>query len=375
MIKTFILSFRGTTTGGDKVFREAFRKINELRSFCRPNVPILAMTATADADYSSLISGSCCLSNNVSVIAAASDRKNICLSVFKTVKGPEKFESLSWIVEGLKEDGLLFPKTILYCRTVKLVGEVFNFLMLKLGNAAYLEDNQSSKSRLIGMFHSETIESKKLLVLESLTSSKGCVRLIIATSSLGCGVDCKDVVFVVHLGVPFDMADYVQQIGRAGRGQNVAQCHAILYATSSHGRSHINKNILEYSKSSSCLRSLLFTPFNENNEKVLPLSPPHICCSNCKIRCTCFGGNRCRISYPFEVEVAEAVPREEVRDVSIAYVALVKSLLADYSSAVCKSATRLFTPPAAVSGLSSAVTDQIVANLPYISSIQDIFGW
>ena len=103
---------------------------------------------------------------------------------YKIVKGLEKFESLSWIVEGLKEDGLLFPKTILYCRTVKLVGEVFNCLMLKLGNAAYLEDNQSSKSRLIGMFHSETIESKKYLVLESQTFSKGCVRLIIATSSL-----------------------------------------------------------------------------------------------------------------------------------------------------------------------------------------------
>ena len=82
---------------------------------------------------------------------------------YKIVKGLEKFESLSWIVEGLKEDGLLFPKTILYCRTVKLVGEVFNCLMLKLGNAAYLEDNQSSKSTLIGMFPGETIESKKSL--------------------------------------------------------------------------------------------------------------------------------------------------------------------------------------------------------------------
>ena len=72
------------------------------------------MTAIADADYSSLISRRCCLPNNINVLAAVPDRKNTCLSVFNTAKGLKGFESLSWIIEGLKEDGLLFPKTVLY---------------------------------------------------------------------------------------------------------------------------------------------------------------------------------------------------------------------------------------------------------------------
>ena len=72
------------------------------------------MTAIADADYSSLISPTCCISNKVNVVAAGSNRKNICLSVFDTAKGLKRFGSLSCIIERLKEDGLLFPKTILY---------------------------------------------------------------------------------------------------------------------------------------------------------------------------------------------------------------------------------------------------------------------
>ena len=202
------------------------------------------MTATADADYSHLITGSCCLSPRVQVVTTASDRPNIRLSVFYTGKGSNKLSSLSWIVDGLKEQGVLLPKTIIYCRTVPLVGNVFAFLLQKLDHHAY---TCSAETRLIGMYHGETIARNKELVLKSQTTDNGSMRVIVATSSLGCGVDCKDVIFIVHLGVPFDLADYEQQIGRAGRDDTSMQCHAILYKVPSSSKK-VNKNIVDCCK-------------------------------------------------------------------------------------------------------------------------------
>ena len=69
----------------------------------------------------------------------------------------------------------------------------------------------------IKMYHFSSFEEEKNKVLLSLTSNTP-VRLILSTSALGCGVDMKDVTFVVHFGPPFDTIDYCQQIGRAGRG-------------------------------------------------------------------------------------------------------------------------------------------------------------
>jgi superfamily II DNA helicase RecQ len=41
---------------------------------------------------------------------------------------------------------------------------------------------------------------------------------IVATSALGTGVDYPDIVYVLHVGVPYGMIDFAQESGRAGRG-------------------------------------------------------------------------------------------------------------------------------------------------------------
>ena len=330
------------------------------------------MTATADADYSHLIAGSCCLSPRVRVVTTASDRPNIRLSVFHTGKGPNKLSSLSWIVDGLKEQGVLFPKTIIYCRTVPLVGNVFAYLLQKLDHHAYTCVSRSAETRLIGMYHGETIARNKELVLKSLTTDNGSMRVTIATSSLGCGVDCKDVIFIVHLGVPFDLADYVQQIGRAGRGDTSMQCHAILYKVPSSSKK-VNKNIVDYCKSNSCLRSVLFTPFNENRVPVKALTPAHRCCSKCAQQCLCLDGKQCRVVYPFDVaECVVDINKAKVRDVSDYESFLVRSLISDYIASVCCYVPHMFSPVGSVSGLPSSLVDEIINELPFIGTIDDV---
>ncbi|XP_066915548.1 putative ATP-dependent DNA helicase Q1 [Clytia hemisphaerica] len=114
------------------------------------------------------------------------------------------------------------------------------------------------------MYHADTFGYKK--AMNCLTKGTGNVRIIIATSVLGCGVNCKDLSFVFHYGPAHGLVEYCQQIGRAGRSGE-AISHAILYAYPK-SSSVISKQMRDYisNGNSSCLRTRLFSPFNADGK-------------------------------------------------------------------------------------------------------------
>ena len=64
-------------------------------------------------------------------------------------------------------------------------------------------------------------------ILSTFTSTQSHVRLVIATSSFGMGIDCPDIRHIVHWSAPEDLETYAQETGRAGRDGNYSE--AILY--------------------------------------------------------------------------------------------------------------------------------------------------
>ncbi|MCY1065605.1 RecQ family ATP-dependent DNA helicase [Nannocystis sp. RBIL2] len=58
--------------------------------------------------------------------------------------------------------------------------------------------------------------------------SAGEIQVLCATSALGMGLDRRDLRWVVHLGLPTSLLEYVQQVGRVGRDGESAEALAIV---------------------------------------------------------------------------------------------------------------------------------------------------
>lgn len=70
---------------------------------------------------------------------------------------------------------------------------------------------------MFAMYHSKTPPQIQEKVLASLTDIDGLIRCVFATNALGLGVNFPNIRRVVHYGIPRDMEEYVQEIGRGGR--------------------------------------------------------------------------------------------------------------------------------------------------------------
>ena len=71
--------------------------------------------------------------------------------------------------------------------------------------------------RMIDMFTRVMTTPKKEEVMASFSVRDGILRVIIATTAFGMGVDIPDVQKVIHWGLPATHEEYVQEAGRCGR--------------------------------------------------------------------------------------------------------------------------------------------------------------
>ncbi|XP_066916659.1 probable ATP-dependent DNA helicase RecS [Clytia hemisphaerica] len=357
----------GEADFGKEPFRKSFKQINELRSICRINLPVLALSATVNVDITDLIKSSCNLSRTVNIISESVDRKNIKLNIINLET--KSADCLFWVLEGLKEYGRDAPKIIIYCRTVDMIGWLYDELLVS--NILSAEDVR----KRFKIFHSSSFEDEKNIILDALVKETD-IRVIISTSALGCGINAKGVVFVIHFGPAFDTVDYAQQIGRAGR--NVANmCNVIMYTYPGCKSGNVSDKMKSYidQVKLGCLRTALFSPLNPSGYNVLPLSPLHDCCSYCASKCYCVGDGQtpCHLlSAPqfLPPKPIQTGPSHVIfREVSLDDEDLVRELMLENSERLqdASPGTSIF-PAELISGLTLDVIDNVILNLKYIST-------
>ena len=147
---------------------------------------------TADPTTRETIKNVLNLSENAEVIYVSPNWLNLRFSVQK-LKKEQQLKKLDGLVDLVKKEGIITPKTIVFCNTMNEIAIVLNHLMSQLGKKVFFPNCSPVKDNcLIGIYHSNSWQSSKDRVMEQFTSC-GVKRVIIATTALCMGVNFPDV--------------------------------------------------------------------------------------------------------------------------------------------------------------------------------------
>ena len=148
-------------------------------------------------------------------VSVSPDRPNIFYEAKVRTDIDTDFHDL---VASLRENMVSTPRVIVYCQSLNMCSELFAHFLYELGEMSYYPSSTSqvSDNRLFGMFHANTPQHNKNVILESLLVPSGVVRIVFATSALGMGMNLQVVNTVVYYGSPCSLEDYFQS-GRGGR--------------------------------------------------------------------------------------------------------------------------------------------------------------
>lgn len=172
-------------------FRPPYLKIASLREI-KPEVPVIALTATATAEVRDDIMEKLAFREDAKVFQKSFARDNLSFVVRKT---ENKDKMLLEILQKVK------GSAIIYVRSRKKTQELAQWLGRKNISASFYHAGLSFEDRT--QRQDEWIHNK--------------TRVMVATNAFGMGIDKPDVRVVIHLDLPENLEAYYQEAGRAGR--------------------------------------------------------------------------------------------------------------------------------------------------------------
>lgn len=161
-----------------------------------PDVPIIALTATADASTRMDIIQKLQLKNPSQLIGDF-NRPNIYLEVRRGVKKSDKLREISDFIDQQGENSC----GIIYCTKRDDTEMVARYL------------NQQNIKAL--SYHALMSAGDREMVHRLFLSNM--LQVVCATVAFGMGIDKPDVRWVIHYNMPKNIESYYQEIGRAGR--------------------------------------------------------------------------------------------------------------------------------------------------------------
>lgn len=126
--------------------------------------------------------------------------------------------------------------------------------------------------------------------MSALRNKDSCVRIVIATSALGMGVDVLNCNSVVLYGPPRSVVDLVQAVGRVGR-DGLPSVALIIY--NSHHLRNVDKEVKSFISCQNCRRKELLKNFISDTDLLKFTDETcHTCCDLCAELCKC---NHCSV--------------------------------------------------------------------------------